>query len=203
MKLYFAPGACSMAPHLLLEELGIAYEGIPVDLKAHSYAGGDYHRVNPKGAVPAMEFDHGEVLTENAVILQFLADQKPEVGLLPRMGSWERYRALEWLNFIATELHKGFAPLFRPDVPADYVPIVKSTIAEKLAYVSNRLGSQQFLTGEAFRAPDAYLFVILSWADNMQIDLSQWPNLRAFSDRVKERAATQRMLTAEGLPRAA
>lgn len=196
MKLYYTPGACSLAPHLVMEHLALEYQAVPVKLDTHSYAGGDYYRVNPKGSVPALELDNGEVLTENAVILQYLADQKPDSGMLPKSGALERYRALEWLNFIATELHKNFGPLFNPKTPEEYRRIAKENIAKRLDFIAQRMGPA-FLMGAQLSAPDAYLFVMLTWAPKMQIDVG--PVLTEFAERVKALPATRRTLEAEGL----
>ncbi|HYD49592.1 MAG TPA: glutathione transferase GstA [Terriglobales bacterium] len=199
MKLYYTPGACSLAPHLLLEHLELPYEAVPVKLDAHTYPGGDYYQINPKGSVPALELDGGEILTENAVILQYLADQKPEARSLPQSGSLERYRALEWLNYIATELHKNFGPLFNSRAPEEYKTIAKENIGKRFEFVAKRLGAQSFLAGDHFSAPDAYLFVMLTWADKMKIDTSRWPELGRYAERIKSLPAAQRALKAEGL----
>lgn len=199
MKLYFTPGACSLAPHILLEALGLGYKPVQVDLKKHTYDGGDFYRVNPKGSVPVLGLDGGEVLTENAVILQYLADQKPEGGMLPKPGTMARYRALEWLNFIATEVHKAFGPLFRPDTPESFKGAVRETIGKRFGYVAQQLGEKPFLTGDRFAAPDAYFFTMLTWAPGMDINLKSWPTLQAYFERVKGLPFVRKTLNEEGL----
>ena len=198
MRLYYAPGACSLAPHIALEEIGLRYEAVPVDLKAKTVAGGDYRKINPKGAVPALELDCGEILTENAVVLQYIADQRPEAGLMPK-GGIERYRALEWLNFIATELHKGFGPLWNPKSPDESKRLAREMLAAKLDYVGSRLGTQDYLMGTSVTLPDLYLIVMLGWTRLHQIDLSRWPVLTIFAERMRSRPAVMRAMKAEGL----
>jgi glutathione S-transferase len=200
MKLYYATGACSLAPHIALEEIGLRYEAVPVDLKAKTVRGGDYRKINPKGAVPALELDSGEILTENAVVLQYIADQRPEAGLLPK-GGLERYRALEWLNFIATELHKGFGPLWNPKSPDESKHLAREMLAAKFDYVASRLGTQDYLMGTSVTLPDFYLTVMLGWTRMHQIDLSRWPALTAYAERMRSRPAVTRAMQAEGLLR--
>lgn len=205
MKLYFAPGACSVAPHIALEELRIPHQLQVVDLRNHKTGGNDYYAVNPKGSVPVLELDNGERLTENAVVLQYIADRKPEAGLMPKVGSWERYRALEWLNFIATELHKGYGPLWAPDVPDAQREVIKSRLMPRLALVDRHLqaqlqsGPSQYLMGAQFTVADCYLFVVVSWSDKLKVDISKFAALRAFMDRVSGRPSVQAALKAEGL----
>lgn len=198
LKLYYAPGACSLAPHLVLQETRIPFDLVRVDLRAKSYAGGDYTQINPKGTVPALQLDNSEVLTEAAVILQYIADQKPEAGLIPRCGTWERYRLQEWLNFIATELHKGFGPLWKPDTPADYKAIALKNLAQRFDYVNARLETTDYLMGN-YTVADAYLFTVSNWGHFLKMDLSPWPHLIHFLERVKQRPATLAAFTAEGL----
>jgi glutathione S-transferase len=200
MKLYYSPGACSLAPHIIMREAVLPFDLVQVDLKAKRIKdGGDFTKVNPKGQVPTLELDDGQILTENAVIDQYLADQKPDAGLLPRSGL-ERYRGLEWLNFVSTELHKTFGPLFRPNTPEDYKPIIHENISKKFDYVEQQFADgRQYLMGDRFTAPDAYLFTILGWAKAMNIDLSPWPKLTAYRDRVAARPKVQEALKAEGL----
>lgn len=199
MKLYFSPGACSLAPHILLENLEIKFDKVQVNLRQHTYEGGDYYQVNPKGSVPAIGLDNGEVLTENAVILQYLSDQKPQAGMLPKTGTLERYRALEIINFITTELHKAFSPLFRADTPEEYKKITLEKLAKGFEFMAKSLGSKSFLMGDHFTAPDAYLFVMLRWATKLKVDLSKWPVLTQYYERVGQLPATARSLQAEGL----
>ena len=201
MKLYYAPGACSLAPHIILREAGLTFELDKTDLRAkRTESGADFAAINPKGQVPTLGLDSGEILTENAVINQYIADQAPESGLLPPAGTMERYRALEWLTFITTELHKSFSPLFKPNTPDDYKPIVKENLAARFAHVDRHLADgRTYLTGDTFTAPDAYLFVMLAWADRMALDLSKLANLKAYHERVAARPKVQEALRAEGL----
>ena len=200
MKLYYSPGACSLAPHIILREAGLPFDLVQVDLKAkQTKDGGDFTKVNPKGQVPTLQLDDGQILTENVAIDQYLADQKPEAGLLAQSGL-ERYRGLEWLVFVSTELHKTFSPLFRPTTPDEYKTITRENIAKKFDYVEQRLADgRQYLMGDRFTAPDAYLFTVLRWAKAMNIDLSPWPHLAAYRDRVAARPKVQETLKAEGL----
>jgi glutathione S-transferase len=200
MKLYYTPGACSQAPHIALNEAGLQFDPVLVDLRAKKLPGGeDYFAVNPKGSVPALGLDDGEVLTENAAILQYIGDQAPASGLLPQLGDFRRYRAIEWLNYIATELHKGFGPLWNPSSTPEAKDGTRDLLAKKFDYVQQRLGDGPYLLGGAFTAPDAYLFVVLGWTRIHQIDLSRWPGLVAYVSRVSERPAVQATLQKEGL----
>ena len=198
MKLYYAPGACSQAPHIILLETGLPFEKLRVDLDTkRTETGEDFLAIWPRGAVPLLELDDGELLSENAVILQYIADQAPGWHLIPAYGTMERYRALEWLNYIATELHKGFAPLFHPTgEPRDHA---MAAIAAKFDYVEARLGVGPFLAGEQFGVADAYLLVVLGWARVFHFDFARWPALKAFRQRVGERPAVRAALHAEGL----
>jgi len=199
MKLYYSPGACSQAPHILLHELGLSHDSERVDLRSRqTEAGRDYLAINPKGAVPALETDSGDVLTENAVILQFLGDRSGMAEVLPPIGDFRRYRVLEWVNFIATELHKSFGPLFSPDAGDDTKDFARKLIAKKLDHVEGALGAGPFLMGEILTLPDAYLFVITGWADKL-IGLDRWPNLEAFRTRMMERDSVRQVLRFEGL----
>jgi glutathione S-transferase len=199
MKLYYAPGACSMAPHIALREAGIPFDLVKVDLVAkRTESGEDYKAINPKGAVPALGLDDGSVLTENAAILQYVADQGGG-DLMPPMMSMKRYRVLEWLNYVATELHKGFGPLWNPATPADYKEATRQALAQKFDYLQAQIGDGPYLTGADFSIADAYAFVILNWTRVHDIDLSRWPGLAAFSGRVAQRPAVQDALRAEGL----
>jgi glutathione S-transferase len=198
VKLYYTPGACSQAPHIALRETGAHFDLVKIDLATKKTEdGSDYRRINPKGAVPALELGDGSVLTENAAILQYIAD---ELGgdLIPVEGL-RRYRLLEWLNYIATELHKGFGPLWNPATPDAYKDATREVLAGKFDYVQQRLGDGPFLTGEEFTIADAYAFVILNWTKIHQIDLSRWPGLTTFARRVAERPSVQATLRAEGL----
>lgn len=200
MKLYYAPGACSLAPHIALEEAGLQYDAVPVDLSTKIVAGKSYLKINPKGAVPALELDSGELLTENAVILQYIAELKPGAHLMPNGNSkMERYRTLEWLNFIATEIHKGFTPLWNPTAPEETKRLAKATLDKKFDYINTHLEKSDFLMGKQFTLPDIYLTVMLGWAKHHKIDLTQMPALMGFEERVKMRPAVQKTLKAEGL----
>ena len=199
MKLYYAPGACSLAPHIALSEAGLAYTTERVDLRAHTYGtGADYYGVNPKGYVPVLELDNGERLTEVAVILQYIADRKPGT-LAPAFGSLERYRQMEWLNFVATELHKGLAPLWKPTTPEDYKPVVMDAVGRRFDFVAQTLRDRPYLTGDRFSIADAYLFTIANWHQFLKFDLARWPALEAFQARVAARPAVHAVLVAEHL----
>ncbi len=199
MKLYYSPGACSQAPHILLHEIGLDHDAAKVNLKSKTLDdGSSYLTINPKGAVPALELDSGDVLTENAVILQFLGDRSSVGEVLPSLGQFRRYRVLEWVNFITTELHKSFAPLFKPDAADETKRFFREQIARKLDYVDEQLGSGPFLCGDELTIADPYLFVISSWTDKM-IGLNNWPNLIAFRERMLERPSVRHVLRFEGL----
>ena len=199
MKLYYSPGACSQAPHIILHELGLSHRSERVDLRAkQTESGRSYAEINPKGAVPALELDSGEVLTENAVILQYLGDRSGLGEILPPIGNFTRYRVLEWLNFITTELHKSFGPIFSPDASEETKDFFKTLIGKKLDYVEQKLGDGPFLMGETLTLPDAYLFVITGWTEKV-IGLDRWPNLTAFRARMMERESVRIVLRAEGL----
>ncbi|MGH6871616.1 MAG: glutathione transferase GstA [Rhizomicrobium sp.] len=197
MKLYISPGACSLSPHIVASEAGIPLELVKVDLKAHKTAAGDdYYKINPKGYVPALELDDGRFLTEGPAIVQYLADQKPGSGLAPAEGTFERYKLYEWLTFINSEIHKSFGPLFgnaSDDVKAE----ARAKIAKRFDYVNGELAGKSFLMGETFTAADAYLFVMLTWAHHMKIELPA--NLSAFFKRVAERPKVHQAMKEEGL----
>ena len=200
MKLYYAPGACSLSPHIVLRELGLPVELKKVNNKDKTIdGGGDYRKVNARGYVPALELDNGQVLTEGPAIVQYLADQKPESGLAPKAGSMERYRLMEWLNFLTSEVHKQFSPLFKPNTPEDYKPVARENLAGRFDWIEQQLAGKDYLTGKAFSVADAYLFVLLGWTKFTGIDLARWPNLQAFHARVGARPKVQEALRAEGL----
>ena len=200
MKLYYAPGACSLSPHIVLREAGLTFDLEQVDLKAKkTKSGTDFAEVNPKGYVPALRLDDGQVLTEGPAIVQYLADQRPESGLAPAAGTLERYRLQEWLNFISTEMHKTFSALFKPDTPAESKKIAKENLSNRFGYFDRQLAGRQYLTGDRFTVADAYAFVVMRWAKPMQIDLAQWPALTAYMERVAARPKVQEALKAEGL----
>jgi len=200
MKLYYAPGACSLSPHILLRELGIPFELERVDTKTgKTEKGNDYRAVNPKGAVPVLELPGGERLTEGPVISQYLADRKPESGLLPPAGSMARYRVQEWLNYITSELHKRFSPLYNPRAPEEWKAILREQIGAQFDYVSGALTGKTFLVGDQLSVADLYLFVILSWGRSVQIDLGRWPVLQEYWKRIAARPTVQAAWQAEGL----
>jgi glutathione S-transferase len=200
MKLYYAPGACSLSPHIVSRELGIAVELKKVNTKDKTIeGGGDYWKINPRGYVPALELDNGQVLTEGPAIVQYLADQKPDAGLAPKNGSLERYRLQEWLNFLTSEVHKQFSPLFKPNTPEEYKKIAKDNLATRFDWIEQQLAGKDYVTGKQFTVADAYLFVLLNWTKFQAIDLAKWPNLQAFQARVGARPKVQEALQAEGL----
>lgn len=200
MKLYYSPGACSLSPHIVMRELGIPVELKKVNTKDKTIeGGGDYSKVNGRGYVPALELDNGQVLTEGPAIVQYLADQKPDAGLAPKNGSLERYRLQEWLNFLTSEIHKSFTPLFKPNTPEEYKRIAKENLAARFDWLDKQLTGKDYLTGKTFTVADAYLFVLLNWTKFQSIDLSRWPNLAAFHARVSARPKVQEALQAEGL----
>jgi len=198
MVLYYAKGACSQAPHIILHEAGFDHDSIRVDLKTkQTERGEDYLAVNPKGAVPALRLDDGEILTENAVVLQFLGD-KAGGPLLPGVGDLRRYRVLEWLNFVATELHKSFGPFFKP-TGEETKQFARDLVASKLDFVEGRIGGKPFLMGDIFTLPDAYLFVMLGWLGAAKLDPSRWPKLQAYRRRIEQRPSVRQVLEFEGL----
>lgn len=200
MKLYYSPGACSLSPHIVAREAGIAVELEKVDLAQHKTANGDdYSKINPKGYVPALRLDDGSVLTEGPAIVQYLADQKPATKLAPAAGTVDRYRLQEWLNFIGTELHKNFGPLFNPATTDAGKEAAKATIAKRIGYLNEELAKKQFLLGDTFTAADAYAFTILNWANFVGMDLKAFPNVAAYSGRIAARPKVQEALRAEGL----
>jgi glutathione S-transferase len=200
MKLYFSPGACSLSPHIVLREAGYKFDLEQVDLKAkQTKSGADYKAINPKGYVPALALDDGQLLTEGPAIVQYLADKKPEAKLAPAAGTMERYRLQEWLNFITSELHKPIGSFFNPNNPDSWKEVVRGNLALRFAVLSNTLEKQPYLMGQNFSVADAYLFTILNWTSMVKIDLSPWPALQAYMKRVAERPAVQATLKAEGL----
>jgi glutathione S-transferase len=199
MKLYYAPGACSLSPHIVLREADLRFELVKTDTKTKKLeGGGDYWAINPKGYVPCLELDNGERLTEGPAIVQYIADRAPTKGLAPESGSFERYRLQEWLNYISTELHKAYCALFTPTTPQDYKPIVMDRLALRYELVEAALSQQPYLLGAGFSVADAYLFVITRWANHVKLSLERFPSLRAFQARVGERPAVQAALAAEG-----
>jgi glutathione S-transferase len=197
MKLYFSPGACSLHPQIALREAGLPFELVRVDTRSHrTKTGLDFYTINPKGYVPALELDDGEILTEGAVIAQYIADQKPEAKLLPPAGTMGRYRVLEWLNFIATEIHKAFAPLFGTAGP-ELKELARAKIAGRFDFIERELAGHPFLLGDTFTVADGYLFNVLTWTKHTGIDLARWPALEAYFARLGERTSVQAALAAE------
>jgi len=204
MKLYYSPGACSLSPHIALLEAGLPYELIKVDLRAKKLENGDdFLQVNPKGQVPTLALDSGEIVTEGPVIVQMIADQAAARNLAPARDSTDRYRLLEWLNFITAELHKNFGPMFSPVLADDAKAFFKDRVMGKFKYVDSQLAGNDYLMGKNFSVADGYLFTMLSWADRMKFDLSAMPNLVAYRDRVAARPKVKEALTKEGLLKAA
>jgi len=204
MKLYYTPGACSLSPHIVLLEAGLPYDLVKVDLRAKKLENGDdYLKVNPKGQVPALALDGGELVTEGPVIVQMLADKAPGKNLAPARDSAERYKLQEWLNYITAELHKNMGPLFSPMLSDDAKAFFKDRAMGKFKYIDGRLAGHDYLMGKQFTVADAYLFVMLSWADAMKFDLSGLPNLVAYKARLAARPKVQEALVKEGLMKAA
>ncbi len=200
MKLYYTPGACSMAPHIVLRESGTPAELEKVDLSEKKTADGkDYLQINPKGSVPALELDDGQVLTEVAVLVQYIADQKPEAGLAPGPGTLERYRLMEWLNFVSSEVHKSFGPLFNPQAAPEWKEAQIKLLGRRFDYLSKRLEGNQYLMGDAFTVADAYLFTVVNWTRFAKIDLGKWPVLQEYMARVSARPGVQEAMKEEGL----
>jgi glutathione S-transferase len=200
MKLFYSPGACSLSPHIVLLEAGLPFTLEKTDLRTKkTAAGSDYYATNSKGAVPALQLDDGRVLTEGPAIVQYLADQKPESGLAPRAGTFERYQLMEMLNFITSELHKGYSPLFNPKISADWKASALANLGKKFDWLSGFLDNKTFLMGTAFTVADAYLFTVLRWSEHVGVDLAKWPVLTAYRARVGQRPAVQEALKAEGL----
>ena len=200
MKLYYAPGACSMAPHIVALEAGHKLDYVKVDIPNKKTEGGDdYWKVNFKGYVPTLQLDNGELLTEVGVICQYLSDQKPESGLAPKAGTMERYRLMEWLNFVAAEVHKQIGALFNPKYTPEMREVQLAVIGRRLKPLDAALAGKQYLMGDKFTAADAYLFTILNWTKGLKIDLSAWPNIKAYFERVGQRSKVQETMKAEGL----
>jgi len=200
MKLYYSPGACSLSRHIVLRESGLAFEPVLASTKTHKLQDGtDYYGINPKGYVPLLELDGGERLSEGPVIVQYIADQVPDKKLAPPAGTMARYRLQEWLNFITSELHKGFSPLFNPAVPEDARPVFRKKLVERFTWVDGQLAGKAYLMGDEFSVADAYLFTVASWAPHVGVDITGLANLSAFSARMFARPAVQAAMKAEGL----
>ncbi len=203
MKLYYSPGACSLSPHIVLRETGQPVDLVKVDLKEHKTAdGADYLAINPKGYVPVLQLDDGSVLTEGPAIVQYLADQVPASKLAPAAGTMERYRLMEWLNFLTSEIHKGFSPLFRPTASEETKAMFREALARRFDYLSDRLRDKPYLMGDGFTVADAYLFTLLGWCRLTGIDLEKWPVLTAYRERIAARPAVRVAMKAEGLIKA-
>jgi glutathione S-transferase len=199
MKLYYSPGACSMAPHIVLREAGLKFDIEKVDLAAKkTETGEDYLSVNPKGYVPALKLDDGTVLTEVGVICQYIADLRPRRALAPKPKTPERYKLMEWLNFTATEIHKGLSDFYNPKLTPEWKEAKLERLGKRFDYLDRALGANQHLMGE-FSVADAYLFTVLNWTGRLQVDLSKWPNIQAFKGRIAERPAVRKAMKAEGL----
>jgi len=200
MKLYFSPGACSLSPHIVMYETGAKFEAEQVDNRAKkTKSGEDYWTVNPKGQVPALKLDSGEILTEGPIVAQYIADQNPAAGLLPAAGTIERYRVQEWLNHVTSELHKSFGPLFRDTTPDAFKKISKENLGKRLDHIDGHLARHEYLANDKFSVADAYLFTVLRWAPRVDLDLSKWTHVKAYMERVGKRPKVQEALKAEGL----
>lgn len=200
MKLYYSPGACSLSPHIVLREAGLAFEPVAAPTKTHKLTDGtDYYTINPLGYVPLLELDDGTRLREGPAIVQYIADQAPAKNLAPANGTLPRYRLQEWLTFIGTEIHKSFSPLFNPNMPEEGKQIFRDRLANRFAFVNKELEGKEYLMGDHFTVADAYLYVVSRWAKPMGIDLEAWPNLAAHHARVAARPAVQEALKVEGL----
>ena len=203
MKLYYAPGACSLAAHIALQESALPYALARVDLREHKVANGtDFYTINPKGYVPVLELDDGQRLTEVGVILQYVADRKPGT-LAPAFGSLSRYRLMEWLNFIAAEIHKGLGPLWKPTTPDAYKATALTAVGVRFDYVTDALGANHYLMGDTFTIADAYLFTIVNWHRFLKFDIDRWPALQRFQERVAARPQVKKALEDEHLLKAA
>ena len=200
MKLYYAPGACSLSPHIVMLEAGLTAVYEKVDLSTHKTAAGiDYTTINSKGSVPALQLDNGSLLTEGPAIVQYLADRNPDSGLAPRAGTFERYQLMELLNYITSELHKSYGPLFNPKISADWKASILANLDKKFEWLSRFLEGKTYLMGAAFTVADAYLFTVLRWSGRVGVDLAKWPALAAYCARVEQRPKVQQALKDEGL----
>ncbi len=200
MKLYYSPGACSLSPHIALRESGLKFELVLASTKTKKLQDGtDYLTINAKGQVPVLELDNGQRLTEGPAIVQYIADQAPAKHLAPAWGTMERYRVMEWLNFVTSELHKGFSPLFQPVMPEEAKAIYRQRLSDRLKWVDSQLEGKDYLTGSQFTVADGYLFVVAGWGKHVGVDISGLKHLGAFMARVAARPAVQEALKAEGL----
>ncbi|WP_382163594.1 glutathione transferase GstA [Hydrogenophaga sp. ANAO-22] len=200
MKLYYSPGACSLSPHIALHEAGLAFEAIPAPTKTHQLPDGtDYYTINPLGYVPLLELAGGERLREGPAIVQYIADQVPQKNLAPANGTLARYQMQSWLNFIGTEVHKGFSPLFNPATPDEVKTATKARLAQRLKWVDGELAGKQYLMGNDFSVADGYLFTVTNWAPRVGVDITDLANLNAYRARIAARPAVQAAMKAEGL----
>ncbi|OYU29175.1 MAG: glutathione transferase GstA [Burkholderiales bacterium PBB2] len=200
MKLYYSPGACSLSPHIALREAGLSFDLVLASTKTKKLQdGSDFYAINSKGSVPVLELDNGERLTEGPAIVQYIADLAPASNLAPAAGSMARYRLQEWLNYITSELHKGFSPLFNPATSEDYKPVARAALMARLTWVNAQLEGKQYLMGDQFTVADAYLFVVSNWGQYVGVDVSGFEHLVAFRARVAARPAVQEAMKAEGL----
>ena len=200
MKLYYSSGACSLSPHIVLREAGLKFEPVLASTKTHKLPDGtDYYTINPKGYVPLLELDNGQRLAEGPAIVQYIADQVPEKKLVPPFGTLERYRAMEWLTFIGTEIHKQFSPLFNPAINEEAKAVFRQKIVDRLKWVDSQLAGKSYLMGDTFTVPDAYLFTVARWSPFVGVDIKGLDNLNAFLARVTARPAVQEALKVEGL----
>jgi glutathione S-transferase len=200
MKLYYAPGACSLSPHIILQETGLKHSLVKTDIRAKKTEdGGDFLAKNPHGYVPALELDDGTMLTEGPAIIQYLAGKAPEKHLTPAVGSLDHIKMLGWLNFVSTEMHKGFSPLFNPAMPEEAKKLARDKLAQRFAVLDKHLATNQYLCGATYSLPDAYAFVTLNWTKPTNIDLTPYKNIMAYHARVGARPAVQAAMKAEGL----
>ena len=198
MKLYFNPSVCSLAPHIALREAGIDFELVKVDIRAHTVAdGSDYYKINPKGYVPVLMLDNGELLTEGSVISEYIADLNPAANLVPPHGTMARTRLREWMAFIATEVHKGFAPLFNPSMTEELKAMTRTRLAGRLEWIVGQLGDKTYLMGDTFTIADAYLFTVLGWGKWTGVDIAQWPTLVSYVARIAARPKVIEAMAAE------
>ncbi len=206
MKLYFSPGACSLNPHIVLNEVGAPYEMERVDLKTKkTQKGDDFLKINPKGQVPTFQTEDGKILTEGAVIVQYIADKYPEKNMMPKWGTWERYKANEWLNYVATEIHKNMGTMFAVDRMItnkegneEFKNSMREGLGKKFDYLSSHLSNNAFLMGTQFCAADAYLYTVLSWHAYLKLDMTKWPKLMGYMEQIQSRPAVRATLKAEG-----
>jgi glutathione S-transferase len=198
MKLYFSPGACSLASHIVLREAGLPFELVRVDTGVHKLKDGtDYYSINPKGYVPAIQLDDGQLLTEGAALLQYLGDLAPASGLIPKAGTMERFRENEWLTFVSSEIHKGYSPLFNKDLKDDAKAVLRAKLEKRLASLDAHFATHKYLMGDSFTVADAYLYTVISWSGAVGIDISQWKNLSDYRQRVADRPKVREALQNE------